>query len=255
MPAFAVLDLRKTPALAGAGHDDGRLMAGQVARLGQGLVDGGDVVAVDDEDPGAERGRAGGVGVHVPAQVGGAALAEPVDVDDRDQVGQLVVGGLVQGLPDGALGHLAVAAQDPDPVRELVEVLPGQRHAHRVGQALAQRAGGHVDPGQHRGGVPLQPGAEPPERGHQLFVGDDSDRLVDRVQQGRGVSLGEDQVVVGRAARFIPVVAEVRPTSTASRSAADMLEVGCPDRPRCSTGWSPRATAGRVRRLGRDRRR
>ena len=68
VPAFAVLHLRKTPALAGAGHDDGRLVAAQVARLGQGLVDGGDVVAVDDEHPGAERGRAGGVGVHVPAQ-------------------------------------------------------------------------------------------------------------------------------------------------------------------------------------------
>ena len=209
MPVFAVLDLRKTAALAGAGQDDGRLMAGQVARLGQGRVDRGDVVAVDGEHPRAERRRAGGVGVHVPAQVGGAALAQPVDIDHRDQVGQLVVGRLVQGLPDRALGHLAVAAQDPDPVRQLVEVLAGQRHAHAVGQALAQRAGRHVDPGQHRGGVPLQPGAEPPVPGHQLFIRDHPDRLVNRVQQGRGVPLGEDQVVVARIARFVPVVAEV----------------------------------------------
>ena len=209
VPAFAVLDLRKTPALAGAGHDDGRLVAAQVARLGQRLVDGGQVVAVDDEDPGAERGRAGGVGVQVPAQLGGAALAEPVDVDDRDQVGQLVVRGLVQGLPDRALGHLAVAAQDPDPVGQLVQVLAGQRHAHAVGQPLAQRAGGHVDPGQHRGRVAFQPGAEPPVPGHQLLVGDHPDRLVDRVQQGRGVPLGEDQMVVGRVTRVVPVVAEV----------------------------------------------
>ena len=58
VPVFAVLNLRKTPALAGAGHDDGRLVAAQIARLGQGLVDRGDVVAVNDEHPGAERGRA-----------------------------------------------------------------------------------------------------------------------------------------------------------------------------------------------------
>ena len=184
-------------------------MAAQVARLGQRLVDGGQVVAVDDEHPGAERRRAGGVAVQVPAQVGGAALAEPVDVDDRDQVGQLVVRGLVQRLPDGALGHLAVAAQGPDPVRHLVQVLAGQRHAHRVGQPLPQRAGGHVDPGQHRGRVPLQPGPEPPVPGHQLLVGDDAGRLVDRVQQGRSVALGEDQVVVGPVTGVVPVIAEV----------------------------------------------
>ncbi len=184
-------------------------MAAQVARLGQRLVDRRDVVAVDDEHARAERRRAGRVGVGVPAQVGRAALAQPVDVDHRDQVGQLVIRRLVQRLPDGALGHLAVAAQHPDAVRQLVEVLPGQRHAHPVGQALPQRPGRHVDPGQHRGGVPLQPGAEPPVAGHQLLIRHHPDRLVDRVQQRRGVALGEDQVVVARVARLVPVIAQV----------------------------------------------
>ncbi len=209
MPVLPVLDLGEAAALQGAGQDDGRLLAGQVAGLGHGLVDRGDVVAVDDEHPGAERGRAAAVGVQVPGELGGAALPEPVDVHDGDEVGELVVRGLVQGLPDGPFGHLAVAAQDPDPVRQFVQVLTGQRHADGVGQALAEGAGGHVDPGQDRGGMALEPGPEAAVAGHQLLVGDDPDRLEDRVQQGRGVPLGEDEVIVARLIRVIPVVPEV----------------------------------------------
>ena len=209
MPAFPVLDLGEAAALEGPGQDDRRLLPAEVSGLGQGPVDRGDVVPVDDEGPGPERGHAAAVGLGVPAVLGGAALAEPVDVDDGDQVGQLVVRGLVEGLPDRALGHLAVAAQDPDPVRQFVQVLAGQRDANAVGQPLAERAGGHVDPGQDRGGMTFQPRAEPPVAGHQLLVGDDPDRLVDRVEQRRGVPLGEDQVVVARVIRVVPVIAKV----------------------------------------------
>ena len=189
-------------------------------------------------------------------ELGRAALAEPVDVDDRDQVGQLVVRRLVQGLPDRALGQLAVAAQHPHPVGSSSRYLPASATPTRVGQALAERAGGHVDPGQHRGGMALQPGAEPPVAGHQLVVGDHPDRLVHRVQQRRRVPLGEDQVVVGRVARARPSrsAGAGRPARRAGRRRT-CSRSGAPIRPRCWTGSSPPAVAGRARPPGRDRRR
>jgi len=107
-------------------------------RDAQGLVDLGDVMPVDDDGSTAERLGAPPVGAHVPFQFGGAALAEPVHVDDRGEVAELVVGGLVQRLPHRPLGHLAVAAQHPHLIRQLVQAAPGQRDAHPVGQPLAQ---------------------------------------------------------------------------------------------------------------------
>jgi hypothetical protein len=95
-------------------------------------------VAVDLQGAGAEGLGPAGIGVQVPAQLGGAALTEPVDVDDRDQVGQPVVSGLVQRLPDRSLGELTVAAQHPDPVGPPLQVLAGQGDPDPVGQALAQ---------------------------------------------------------------------------------------------------------------------
>ena len=209
VPALPVLDLGEAAALASAGQDDGRLLSGQVARLSDGLVDRGDVVAVDDEYPGAERGGPAAVGVQVPGKLGGTALAEAVHVDDGDEVGQLVVRGLVERLPHRPFGHLAVAAQDPDPVRQFVQVLACQRDADAVGQALSEGSGRHVHPRQDRGGMTFQPRSEPAVAGHQLLVGDDPDRLVDRIKQGRRVPLGEDEVVVARLIRVVPVVAQV----------------------------------------------
>src|SRR5208283_2203526 len=133
VPVLAVLDLGEAVALEGPGQDDGRLLSAEVPGLAQGPVDRGDVVPVDDDGPGPERGHAAAVGLGVPAVLSGAALAEPVDVDDGDQVGQLVVRGLVEGLPYRTFGYLAVPAQDPDPVRQFVQVLAGQRDADAVG--------------------------------------------------------------------------------------------------------------------------
>ena len=209
MPVLPVLHFGGAAALEGAGQDDGRPFAAEVARLGHGLVDRRDVVAVDLEHPGAERLGPAAVGLQVPAEVGGPALAEPVDIDEGDQVGQLVVRGLVEGLPHRPLGHLAVTAQHPDPVRQLVQVLAGQRDADAVGQALPEGSGRHVHPGQDRGGVTFQPRSEAAVAGHQLLVGDHADRLVDRVEQGRRMSLGEDEVIVTRVIRVVPVITEV----------------------------------------------
>lgn len=156
MPALLVLDLGESAPLDGAGEHDGRLSAGRVRGDGQGLVDLGEVVAVDGQHPCAERLGAAGVGPEVPLQFGGTTLAEPVDVHDRDQVGQPVVRGFVEGLPDGAFGHLAVPAQDPHPIGKPIEVFAGQRHPHPVGQSLAEGSGGDVDPRQDGGGMALQ---------------------------------------------------------------------------------------------------
>jgi hypothetical protein len=83
-----------------------------------------------------------------------AALAEPVDVEDHGQVVELPVGGVLERLPDRALGHLAVAGENPDAVRPRVDRLRGERDADADRQAEAERAGGDVDPWQRRAGMP-----------------------------------------------------------------------------------------------------
>jgi hypothetical protein len=210
VPAFLVLDLGEALALDRLGEDHRRLVArGRGFGGGEGRVDVGQVVAIDSDYPGAERRGAGRVGLDVPAEVGRAALAEPVDVHHDDHVGQLVVGRLVQRLPDGPFGEFAVPAQHPDPVRQLVQVLAGEGDPDAVGQALAERAGGHVHPGQDRGGVALKALAEAAVPVDELVFRDDADGPEHRVQQRGGVALGEDQVVVGRQRRVVPVVAQV----------------------------------------------
>ena len=112
------------------------------------------------------------------------------------------------GLPHRALGHLRVTAEDPGAVGQLVEALGGEGDADGDGQALAEGAGGHVDPGEAGGGVALQPAAELAVGGH-LLLGDRPDRLVDGVDQGRGVALGEDQVVGVGVLGVVEVVVQV----------------------------------------------
>src|SRR5260370_26943043 len=85
MPAVLVLDLREPLALDGLGDDHGRL-----ARRRQGgavrAVDGGDVVAVDDDREAAERLHPAAIRVQRPAVFGLPALAWPVYVADARSV-------------------------------------------------------------------------------------------------------------------------------------------------------------------------
>ena len=145
VPALLVLDGLHALALDRLGDDHRRLPLGR-DRLCVRRVDRLDVVPVDLDRVPAEGLGPLRVGVEIPAVHRLAALAEPVDVDDRRQVVELLVGGVLEGLPHRALGHLAVAAQHPDPVRKLVEPLAGERDADREGKALAERAGRDVDP-------------------------------------------------------------------------------------------------------------
>ena len=208
MPPLLVLHLGDALALEGPGQHDGRPVT-VAPGLGERPVDGARVVAVDHDRAAAERLDPGRVAVHVPLELGRASLAEAVHVHDGGQVPEPVVAALVERLPHGPLRHLAVAAQDPDVERELVEVLAGNGDADRVGQALAEGSGRHVDPREHRGRVTLQAGAELPVRLQQLLLGDDPDRPEHGVEQRRGVALGEHDVVVGGQVGPVPVVAQV----------------------------------------------
>ena len=163
-----------------------------------------DVVAVDLDRVPAEGAQPSGVDVEIPLVARRAGLAEAVDVDDRDQVVEPVEAALGERLPHRALGHLAVAAQHPDSAVEALELLGRERHADADRQALAERAGGDIDPRQDRRRVTLEPAAAAAVGEELLFV-DRADREQDRVVQRRRVALGEDQVIVVRRARVVDV--------------------------------------------------
>ncbi len=207
VPSVGIDDLRKTLPLASAGEHDHRPVG--FGGLGQDLVNRGDVMPVDGERLAAERLSPAGVGIKIPAELGRTALAETVDIHDRCQIRQLVVGRLVQGLPDRALSHLAVATQHPHPIGEPVKKPAGECHPDRVRQALPERAGCHVNPWQDRRRMALQAVTETAISGHQLVIGDHADGLEHRVQQRGRVPLGEDQVIVGRIVRLVPVIPQV----------------------------------------------
>ena len=208
VPVLAVLDLGEPAALTGPGEDHRGLA--RAAHGGERLVDLAQVMPVDGDGTTAERLDPFGVCVQIPAQLGRAALAEAVHVDDRGQVVQPVVGRLVERLPHRPLRHLAVAAQHPHPVRQLVEDTgrPGPRRPRRAvpGRAIRWRRPPTAAPGS--GGPP----AGEPNRRYVLTSSSSETTpaaLNMRVEQRGRVALGEDQVVVGRVVRLLPVVAEI----------------------------------------------
>ena len=207
VPVQLVLDLLDALALERVRHDHGGL-AVRVERLRVRAVDLLEVVPVDLDRLPAEGLGPLRVRVQIPAVHRLAALPEPVHVDDRGQVLELVERGVLEGLPHRALGHLAVAAQAPDPVREPVEVLAGEGDADRDRQPLAERAGGDVDPGNLGGRVTFHAAAEDAKR-EELVVRDRAGGLEHRVDEGGRVSLGEDQVVVVRVLGLVVVVVQV----------------------------------------------
>lgn len=206
--AFAVLDGLDALALEGAGEDHGGLPLGGLG-LAVRAVHRVHVVPVDLDRVPAEGREAAGIGVQVVSVPGGSALPEPVDVHDRRQVVQMLERGVLGGLPHGALGEFAVAAQHPHPVVGVVQPLPGERDADADGQPLAERAGGRLHPWQPPWrGVPFEPAAQLPE-GHQLGLADRARRLVRGIQQGRGVPLGQHEAVVAGVLGAFEVVPQM----------------------------------------------
>ena len=107
-----VLDGCHALALDRASDDDGR-RSRRRERLGECAVDLLDVVAVDRDCVPAERAGTRDVDVEIPADHRLAPLSQAVDVEDRGQVVELVVGRVLECLPHRALCHLAVAAENP----------------------------------------------------------------------------------------------------------------------------------------------
>ena len=207
VPAVLVLDRLDTLALDRA-RDDHRRPALRLLGLRVRALDLLDVVTVDLDRVPAEGPRALDVHLGVPADHRLAALAEPVDVDDRGQVVELVVRRVLEGLPHRALRHLTVAAQHPDAGGQAVELLCSEAHAHADWQTLSERAGRHIHPGDERRWMSFEDAAELAVR-EQLLVVDHAGRAKDRVEERRGVPLREDQAVVGRVLRVVEVVAEM----------------------------------------------
>ena len=104
------------------------------------------------------------------------------------------MGGCHAGLPDLTLLNLAVTQQCVDPVG-LAGVLGCQSHAGGNGNALTQRASGHIHAGNHiHVGVTLQVGVNVTE-GEQVFHREETTVGQYRVQTGGGVTLGQHKAV------------------------------------------------------------
>ena len=209
VPSFLVRHERDARAFHGLRDDAGGFL-GLGERFLVGRINGGDVVAVDLDGMPPEGAGAGGVDGCIPTEFRRSPLAQSVHVQNGDHVAQLVVAGLVEGFPDGAFGQLAIAQQHPHMERQLVDILAAQCHSNPDRQALPEGAGGHIHPGQparravifgalQRLRMAFEAAAELAQR-QQLFVGDDSRRLVHCVEQWAGMSLGKDQAVVVRVA-------------------------------------------------------
>ena len=143
VPPLLVRQERDTVPLLGL-RDDERRPSCPLGLAVRG-VDRLDVVAVNlDREP-TEGLRSRGVRVTVPLEHRRPALTESVHVEDRDEVRNAVVRGVLHRFPDGALRGLRVAEQTPGSAGCPIKA-HGERHAEGHRKSLAERAGRHVDP-------------------------------------------------------------------------------------------------------------
>ena len=131
-------------------------LAGDQARsvAAAGGFDGGDdllrVMPVDAVDVPAGGGEPGGL-IRRRRQRGGAVDGDGIVVEQHDQLGQPQMPGEVDGFMADAFHQAAVAGDDIGVVVHQrvaeagIQHPLGQRHADRVRQALAERAGGGLD--------------------------------------------------------------------------------------------------------------
>ncbi len=157
--ALGVLLVRRAVADDGARADQGRLVGVNRGRHQRGL-DRLRIVAVDVAD------HLPAVGLEARRRVvaeparRAAVDADPVVVPDRDQLAELEGAGQRAGLVRDAFHETSVAEEDVGhvvnhaearPVEALCQHFFGQRHAHRVGEPLPQRAGRGLDAGEFAG--------------------------------------------------------------------------------------------------------
>jgi len=123
-----------------------------------------------------------GVRVQVPAVPGGAALAEPVDVEDRGEVVEPFDAGLLERLPHRALGQ---------PLSPHSTQVRYGRWSSRLAAIATPTPMGRPWPSEpvatstqgSRGWVALQAAAELCGSGEQFLLGDGAGGLVGGVQQ------------------------------------------------------------------------
>ena len=215
-----------------------------------------DVVTVDLDRAPPERLRSVAEHVALPSVHRRAPLAEPVEVEDRGQVADLVEGGRLHRLPDRPLGHLGVARAAPRRVparRPAASRAPSRARPARPCPSEPVATSTHGSSGTGAG-WPWIGEPDPPER-QQLVVGDRADRLERRVEGRRSVALRHHEPVVREAARVRDVGAEVIGEQDGQQMGARTSTTsGAPSRPRSCIGCCRRRSARRGRsRAGSDR--
>ena len=178
-------------------------------------------------------------------------MRDAVVVVERDQLVELPGAGQRAGLVADAFHQAAVAEEDvgvvvDDRVARAVELggqqLLGQRHADRVGDALAERAGGGLDARRdadlgvaRRLAVQL---AEVAQLAHRQVV---AGQVQQRVEQHRAVAVGEHEAVAVGPVRVGRVVAQVACPTAPPPSRP------CPSARRGGRSWpaAPRPSPGR----------
>src|SRR5262249_61790187 len=173
VPFGVVLHERNALALHGVGDDERR--AGRVdLRLIERLADLIDVVPVDFDPRPAERLPFLDQWLEVEDLRHEVVELNAVFIEDHSEVAESMAGLPELGSRHGRLPHLtfldlAVAENAVHAIRLAAET-KAERHPQRDRQALAERARGRLDPGQHRSiGMTLERAAELAQRNQALF--------------------------------------------------------------------------------------
>ncbi len=147
-------------------------------------------------------------------------LAELVAIENRADGLEVVVAEEIDGFPDLPLTGFAVAHDAEDALVEVVE-LGGNAESRGDREPLAQRPGGGIEKGHAQRGVGVAVDRRVQlAEGHRQFAGHRAEvagvvAVVDAqvrhggVNDGYGVSFGEDQAVGGGVAGVGRLVAEV----------------------------------------------
>jgi hypothetical protein len=132
------------------------------------------------------------------------ALAEPVRVNDGDQIIQFVNSRERRRFPNRAFGDFAIAHQDVGVVIQFVQSR-GERHADADAEALAERTRRHVREREARRGMTFQFAGELPER--RQFGNRQKTVFRPRgVKQRRGVAFRQNETVVVIVVRILRIV-------------------------------------------------
>jgi len=170
--------------------------------------------------------------VFAEREAGRAVEGDVVVVVEDLELGEPQMASEGGGLVADPFHQIAVARDDPDAIveeREAVAVVAaggealGDRHADRVAETLAERAGGGLDAVRQlvlgmarRFGAPL---AEALQLFHRQAI---AAQMKERVEERRGVAAGEDKAVAVRPVRVLRVVPHVpRPQEIGQRSLAE----------------------------------